>query len=114
MSSSQWFADLEKQFADDPEYLAEKLALEFVAQLSLEMERQGLTGKQLAERLGTSPAFVSQVLNGKPNMTLLTLCKFAAALGMAPKISLAKPSAPKSRTKSQARPRATSAGVPQP
>jgi transcriptional regulator with XRE-family HTH domain len=95
MTASEWFSTMEQQFAHDPEYLAEKLALEIVAQLCLEMERQGLTGKELAERIGTSPAFVSQVLNGKPNLTLLTLCKFAAALGTVPRVALQPFEAPK-------------------
>ena len=105
------FAELEQQFAGDPEYLAEKLALEFVAQLSLEMERQGVSGKELAERIGTSPAFVSQVLGGKPNMTLLTLCKFATALGMTPQVTLGAPVVPAPAGKPRGRARAAAAVV---
>lgn len=104
--------ELMAKFSDDPEYLAEKLALEIVAQLCLEMERQGLTGKELAERLGTSPAFVSQVLNGKPNLTLLTLCKFAAALGLVPQVVWQPLEAPTPGT--QARGQAKSAATATP
>lgn len=111
MNASEWFAKMQQEFAGDPEYLAEKLALEIVAQLSMEMERQGLTGKELAERIGTSPAFVSQVLNGKPNMTLLTLCKFAAALGMAPQVALPTLETPKPALPSRVRAKSAAPAV---
>lgn len=40
-----------------------------------------VTRKQLAERLGKSKGFVTQVLGGDRNMTLRTLADFAGALG---------------------------------
>jgi len=103
---------MQQEFSGDPEYLAEKLALEIVAQLCLEMERQGLSGRELAGRVGTSPAFVSQVLNGKPNLTLLTLCKFAAALGMAPQVTLQPLEASKPGTQARGRAKSTATATP--
>lgn len=104
--------ELMAKFSGDPEYLAEKLALEIVAQLCLAMDRQGLSGKELAESIGTSPAFVSQVLNGKPNLTLLTLCKFAAALGMVPQVPLQPLEAPKPETRSREQVKSTATATP--
>lgn len=49
-----------------------------------------VTGEQLAERMGTTPATVSRLLNGKRKMTLEWLYAFAKALN-APIESLLKP-----------------------
>lgn len=46
------------------------------------MEKRWVQNKaQLAERLGKSKAYVTQVLSGSRNMTLRTLADFAFALG---------------------------------
>lgn len=44
------------------------------------MRQQGVNQKELARRLGSSPARVSVVLKGDRNLTLKTLASFAAAL----------------------------------
>jgi len=87
-SASEWFAAMHEGFRDDPEYVAEGLALDVVIELGRAMRNQGLTQSELARRIGASPAFVSQTLHGKPNMTLLTLAKFALALGLECSVSL--------------------------
>lgn len=88
MNSKEWFDAQHESFADDPEYVAEGLALDVVVELGRAMRAQGLTQKELAERIGASPAFVSQTLHGKPNMTMLTLAKFALALNLECSIKL--------------------------
>ncbi len=108
-SAQEWFTSLVEQYRDDPEYIAEKLVLDIIGDLCRAMEEQSVTKAELAQRLGTSPAFVSQVLNGKPNMTLLTLAKFAAALGLEPTIRLAASAPP---PKHAARPRRKAAMAP--
>lgn len=45
------------------------------------LERNGLNRADLAERLGKSRGFVSQLLNGSRNMTLRTLSDIFGALG---------------------------------
>lgn len=45
-----------------------------------EMERQGLTKKELAERMGISQPRLSTLLNTQPNMTLETIAQFELAL----------------------------------
>ncbi|MEL0437976.1 helix-turn-helix domain-containing protein [Phycobacter sp. K97] len=58
--------------------------LVFSTQVALQqaMKRHGVTNKELSERLGMSPARVSQVFstNG-PNLTLKTIARIAHALG---------------------------------
>ncbi|MFP4105100.1 MAG: helix-turn-helix domain-containing protein [Phycisphaerae bacterium] len=45
------------------------------------MEEQGVSQKELAERLGTSRSSVSQLLNGSRNMTIRTMAKLLYELG---------------------------------
>lgn len=59
-------------------------ALVFSTQVALQkaMNRSGVTNKELAERLGMSPARVSQVFSSNgPNLTLKTIARIAHALG---------------------------------
>lgn len=51
-----------------------------VAHFRRVMREQGVNQKELARRLGSSPARVSVVLKGDRNLTLKTLASFAAAL----------------------------------
>lgn len=44
------------------------------------LEREGMTQKQLADSLGCTPSFVSQVLAGDQNLTLRTLADIAHAM----------------------------------
>lgn len=46
------------------------------------IEAAGLTRAQVAERIGRTPAFVSQVLNGSRNMTLKTAADILWACGL--------------------------------
>ena len=59
-------------------------ALVFSVQVALQraMNRKGVSNKELAERLGMTPARVSQIFASKgPNMTVRTIAKIAYALG---------------------------------
>ena len=59
------------------------LPVSFIA-VSIQKQRcaQGLTQKELAERLGVSQAMVSQWENGEENFTAATLVKISSALGL--------------------------------
>ncbi len=59
----------------------EELILASTEQIWELLERKGLTKADLAERMGKSRAFVSQILSGTRNMTLRTLADVAFALG---------------------------------
>lgn len=82
MSAQEWFSQMLEEAKGHPEFVAETISLQIIADLCEAMRRGKLSKKELAARVGVSPAFVSQVLNGKPNMTLLTLAKFAVALDL--------------------------------
>lgn len=52
------------------------------------LEREGISRQELANRIGRSKGFVSQVLNGSRNMTLNTLSEIAQALGYTPNFKM--------------------------
>jgi len=110
----EWFRQQLEEFRDDPEFVADGVSLEIISGIHQAMQRQGLTKKQLAERVGVSPAFISQVLNGKPNLTLLTLAKFCIALGLDCHIELRPrpPAADAEATPQRATPRKRQAQPP--
>jgi transcriptional regulator with XRE-family HTH domain len=61
------------------------------------MERSAMSRAQLAERLGTSRANVTQLLRGKPDLKLSTLVRIAAALDATVTVELAPARAKASR-----------------
>lgn len=80
MKDETWLYDLLAERENDPDFLAEGLVLEVTEQISARMRELELRPTDLARRLGVSRAFVSQLLNGRPNMTLRTLVCVAHAL----------------------------------
>jgi transcriptional regulator with XRE-family HTH domain len=68
------------EFRNDPVYVAERAALEVATQVHRRLEAEGKTQGDLAAVLSVSKGYVSQILGGNKNMTLLTLAKLACAL----------------------------------
>jgi len=66
----------------------EKFILDVTENVWEVMQRIGVNKVQLAERLGKSKAYVSQLLNGSRNMTLRSLADICFALDVSPKITL--------------------------
>jgi transcriptional regulator with XRE-family HTH domain len=64
----------------------ESFILDVTEGICAQMQEQGTSRAQLAERLGTTKSFVSQVLNGHRNMTLGTLADIAFALEIQVKV----------------------------
>ena len=65
-----------------PAYWSYLMTLEFIDALVAEMDVKGVSGAELARRMGTSRAWVSRVLAGECNLTAATMGKLAFALGM--------------------------------
>lgn len=72
-------------------YAQEELIVEASDCICDELERQNLSRATLAERLGRSKAYVTQMLNGSRNMTLRTLADAAYALGKHVRIQFEDP-----------------------
>lgn len=62
-------------------FAAEELILDVTEKIWELLERDDVSKTDLAERLGKSKAYVSQLLNGSRNMTLRTLADIAYVLG---------------------------------
>jgi transcriptional regulator with XRE-family HTH domain len=88
MSAEQWFKQLLEEGQNDPDYLTEEVLLDVTEQIYRRMQEAGLRPSDVAERLGVSRAFVSQLLNGKPNMTMRTLVGVAHALDQRVQVNL--------------------------
>jgi len=93
-----------KEYASDPEFVAEGLAIKVTEEMLECLEQKGFNQSWLADHMGVSRAHVSRILNARPNMTLLTIAKIAVALGVKPDVCLdsepwrinwAKPTPPK-------------------
>ena len=97
-----WWEDLNGELKKSPEFLAESLAFNLSLEMKKRMKEAGLSQTALARRLGVSKAYVSQVLAGKTNFTILSLTKIAKALGSDLVIGLGKISGNGNRTKKNA------------
>jgi transcriptional regulator with XRE-family HTH domain len=81
-----WFAEAEGTPAFEFDWLAGVVG----EQIVVRMEALGLSRRELAERMGVSPARVTQVLRGSENLTLKTLVLVANALDAHIKMELAE------------------------
>lgn len=78
------------EFLEDPEFarlMAQgDLIMEVTETLCELLEKEGVSRKELADRLGKTKGFVSQLLNGGRNLTLRTVADILHVLGY--KVSL--------------------------
>ena len=63
-----------------PSFMTEQLLLEINEQFCRIMNEQSISRSELADRIGVKRQFITRILNGNPNITLLTLVKVATAL----------------------------------
>lgn len=75
----------------------ELLITEVTEEIWKAMEEAGVTKAELANRMGATKGYVSQVLSGSRNMTLRTLADICFALGHKPVICLDINSLPEER-----------------
>lgn len=61
-------------------YHAEGASIRFTEAVIARMESCGITRTDLAEKIGTSPAYVTKILRGDTNFTLESMVKIAQAL----------------------------------
>ena len=74
-----------EEFTSTPEgmsaYQQERLILEVTGLISGLMKERGVSKAQLAARLGRSKAYVTQLLDGRTNMTLRIISDVLCSLG---------------------------------
>lgn len=71
-----------KESRYNPTYLSYQLAIDVSVQISKIMDEREINRTTLAQMLGCSKSYISQILDGYPNLTFKTLGKIAAALQM--------------------------------
>lgn len=71
--------NLLEKYKTDPEFILEGLKYDLACEIKRIMQEKGVTNKELASRLGVSPAYISKVLGGS-NITLKTLARILSAL----------------------------------
>src|SRR6056297_3759121 len=67
-------------------YWVAKIQIELYNQLSDYMKKHHLNRSQLADKLGVTKGYVSQILNGDFNHRISTLVELSLAMGKAPVI----------------------------
>jgi len=83
--------EMAEQRKDSLIYRTEKTILNLNERICSLMEEKQISRSELAERLKTSKAYITKILNGQPNMTITTLEKIAVALGVELNIDLQSP-----------------------
>lgn len=75
-----------EELLKSPEYWFENAQNDLYGQVVEFMEKEHLNQTQLAERLGVTKGYVSQLLKGEFNHTLKKLIDLSLAIGKVPKI----------------------------
>jgi len=88
---SDWWKEWQDRESKSLIYKVESTAVDIALQIHDRLRELSLSQRDLAQRLLSSQAYVSQILNGKPNMTLETLTKIALALALDLRVILAHP-----------------------
>jgi transcriptional regulator with XRE-family HTH domain len=73
---------------EDQLFAREDFVYNVTEDILVAMEKQNISKSELAQRLGKSKAYVSQILSGSRNMTLGTLSDIAFVLNLTLKIQL--------------------------
>jgi transcriptional regulator with XRE-family HTH domain len=63
------------------DYRLEKTLFELGENICVLLEKQGISRTDLARTMDVSPAYVTKLLNGNPNLTIKSLLKLSDALG---------------------------------
>ncbi len=75
------FSELYSEVLGTPEYLAAGVKLDVALMLESIMEAKKISKAELAKQLGCSKPYVTNMLRGDSNFSILTLAKVATALG---------------------------------
>lgn len=65
-----------------PEDMAYFYSMDISGAVYARMEKLGISKRELAERMGVSPAQITKIIKGNQNMTLKTIAKLECALDM--------------------------------
>lgn len=80
MADIERYRQMFQEAESHPDYWIDGPISEFTEDLARLMKEQGVTRAELARRLGTSRAYITKMLGGNANFTLLTMVKLAMVL----------------------------------
>ena len=81
------YSEMLAEAARSVDYWQDIAQTDFAREMYLRMKERGINAAELARRMGTSKAYVSQLLDGG-NFTLLTMVKVAMALDAVVRVQL--------------------------
>lgn len=81
------YSEMLADAARSVDYWQDVAQTDFAREMHRRMKEKGVSAAELARRMGTSKAYVSQLLDGG-NFTLLTMVKIAMALGTVVRVQL--------------------------
>jgi transcriptional regulator with XRE-family HTH domain len=94
LSSIEKYRERVRSIENTPEFLLEIVKLTFAEELCRLLDEKGMTHGQLAEKLGTSRAYVTRILRTDYNLTAETMVKIARALDARVELALVPKGAP--------------------
>jgi plasmid maintenance system antidote protein VapI len=83
------FHALNQLVASTPDGQYARVVVDFLQQVNVQMQAQGMSNAELARRLGTSAAYVSRLFGGNANLSVQTMVKLAQAVGAQLQVGLA-------------------------
>lgn len=75
------YSEILRRATNSVDYWTQVAIRTFVRDLTDRMDAEDISQAGLAEKIGTSPAYVSKVMRGNANFTLETMTKLAMAVG---------------------------------
>lgn len=94
LSSIEKYRERVRSIENTSEFLLEIVKLTFAEELCRLLDERGMTHGQLAEKLGTSRAYVTRILRTDYNLTAETMVKVARALDARVELALVPKDAP--------------------
>ncbi len=88
----------EKSPEEQVEHRAQMLSYIFLSEAQKTMDRKGWTRKQLADEIGTSASYLTQLFRGDRLLNLKTVAKIEAALGIEFEVNATAPKGVENRS----------------
>lgn len=82
MSAKEWLTQKSQELEKDVEFLTYKANLDFTEDMLRILNEKGIkhVNKYLAEKLNCSPAYITKLLKGNPNLTIKKMVEIALIL----------------------------------
>lgn len=85
----QKYIDFFKQTEESNEHWTEIAISDYTDEICRLMDKEGINRTELADKIDSTPAYITKALRGNVNFTLATMTKLARALGAVVRVHLA-------------------------